>query len=140
MIVHMQPLETVNFWDCEITAYKIAERKTRLQWLCSEASYPALEKRWHDLIAELRRLGSIESEEPAAEPERRVPEPPPSRQDPEYLTKRRQRVKEHWLNGETQREICKALGINRSTVQRDLDWLEECGEIPPRKKRKQVQL
>ena len=64
VILHMQPLETVDdFRDCKVTAYKIAERKTRLVWLCSEASYPALEKRWHDLIAELRRLGSIESAE-----------------------------------------------------------------------------
>ena len=63
VIVHMQPLEKVDFWDCKIMAYKIAESKTRLEWLCSEASYPALEKRWHDLIAELRRLGSIESAE-----------------------------------------------------------------------------
>ena len=68
VILHMQPLETVDdFRDCKVTAYKIAERKTRLVWLCSEASYPALEKRWHDLIAELRQLDLIA--ELPAEPE-----------------------------------------------------------------------
>lgn len=121
------------------------ERSLVVLW-CEERAWQVVEPHWLDLIAELQRLGLIEAgqDQPPADL-RSVPKPPPEREDPEYLTKRRQYVKEHWLKGESQKDILRGLRKavhsvqSRSTVGRDLDWLEERGEIPPRPKRKKVQ-
>lgn len=136
----------VKLPDAGITAQLLPGERSHLVLWCEPGAWHAVEPIWLDLLAELQRLGLIEDGQDKPPAERRsVPDPPPEREDPEYIRKRRQCVKEHHLKGESQKDILRGLRQaaysvrSRSTVSRDLDWLEEHGEIPPRPKRKKVQ-
>lgn len=132
--------------DAGIVAQLLPGERSLLVLWCEPGAWDAVEPIWLDLLAELQRLGLIEDSQDRPPAERRsVPKPPPEREDPEYITKRRQYVKEHHLKGESNQDILKGLRQaahsvrSRSTVERDLNWLEERGEIPPRPKRQRAQ-
>ena len=60
-------------YKATITAHALPDRRSHLFLQCEEAIWPGVEPHWQALLAELSRLGYIESAEPEPHPEAAAP-------------------------------------------------------------------
>jgi len=105
----------------QIAAYALPGERTLLECeTLSPAAWPDIEPHWQELLAELARLGCIESE---AAPAKR------KKSQAEEKAARQEKVLADYVAGHTIEKIAERQAMGKRTVNRDLAELEEAGKI-----------